>query len=106
MPTSGLVITAKNEADLPALLAALGSRVEIKRAEPIGARIPLVTETLSQAEDQRLWEWLWRLPGVAAVDVAFIYLDETTTRPTPAGPGGPSSTTNPVGNLRPAGTYS
>jgi hypothetical protein len=74
MPTSGLVISTSHVADLPAVWAALSERHEVTCGEPLGGRLPIVTETASKAEDQALWDWLWELPGVAAVDVAFIYL--------------------------------
>lgn len=74
MPTSGLVISTNPDADLQSLLAALGSRDGVAHGEPVQGRVPIVTDTASKAEDKTLWEWLWTLPGVASVDVAFIYL--------------------------------
>lgn len=74
MPTSGLVISTSPDADLQPLLAALGHRHGVACGEPIEGRLPIVTDTASKTEDKSLWEWLWTLPGVASVDVAFIYL--------------------------------
>lgn len=74
MPTSGLVISTNPDADLQPLLTALGHRDGVACGEPVQGRLPIVTDTASKAEDKSLWEWLWTLPGVASVDVAFIYL--------------------------------
>ncbi|MAT73519.1 MAG: hypothetical protein CMJ58_28895 [Planctomycetaceae bacterium] len=76
MPTSGLVITAKQPESLEAIIEFLATEPSIEAAPPVGVRVPLVVDTSDKTEDKRIWEWLHRLPGVAAVDVAFIYLGE------------------------------
>ncbi|MBX3435254.1 MAG: hypothetical protein KF847_18195 [Pirellulales bacterium] len=74
MPTSGLVLTAERPEDLMPILAALAAEPAVECATPRGVRVPLVLETPDKQTDQRLWDWLRRLPGVANVDVAFIHL--------------------------------
>lgn len=78
MPTSGLVLTAERPEGIRPILDALATEPAIETAPPVEGRLPLVVETPDKATDKRIWEWLHRLPGVAAVDVAFIYLGEST----------------------------
>ncbi len=77
MPTSGLVITANQVADVALVLTAIASDPHVEPGQPAGNRIPLVLDTPDKATDKRLWDWLGALPGVAHVDVAFIYLGES-----------------------------
>lgn len=74
MPTSGLVISTAHRVDPRPVFEALNGRDGITCGAPIEGRVPIVTETASKAEDKALWDWLWTLPGVASVDVAFIDL--------------------------------
>lgn len=78
MPTSGLVLTADRPEELGTILEALATEPAVEAGPPVGSRLPLVVDTPDKGADKRVWEWLHRLPGVAAVDVAFIYLGEST----------------------------
>ncbi|WP_442483236.1 hypothetical protein [Aeoliella sp. SH292] len=77
MPTSGLVVTAERPEALRLILEMLANEPAVEAAQPIGVRVPLVVETPDKATDKQVWEWLHQLPGVTAVDVAFIYLGES-----------------------------
>ncbi|WP_425398689.1 hypothetical protein [Aeoliella sp.] len=96
MPTSGLVISTSQDADLQPLLAALGTRDCITCGEALSGRLPIVTVTAGKSEDKALWDWLWSLPGVTSVDIAFIYLEDEVS-PTTADDGQPSHVGRAIG---------
>ena len=76
MPISGLSIVLSPDAQCAEQACeAIGREPRIEVGERQGARLAIVSETQSTDEDKQLWNWLWDLPGVAHVDVAFIHFE-------------------------------
>lgn len=77
MPISGLSIVLSPDAQhAEQARAAMGADPRLELGEQNGSRLAVVSETQSTEEDKQLWNWLWDLPGVAHVDVAFIHFDQ------------------------------
>lgn len=73
MPIAGLVLTftdAEPLRDAAFGLLAADARLTLGDLQP-GGRLPVVTDTLTLAEQADLWNELTRLPGVLLVDLAF-----------------------------------
>jgi hypothetical protein len=66
----GLVLALPPEGpEREQVLAALAARPELRLGAPQGHLLPFTTEA---ADPMELHRWLEALPGVAAVDVAFV----------------------------------
>lgn len=57
-------------------LAAIAARPDLRPGEPRGHLLPLTAET---DDPLALHRWLEALPGVLAVDVAFVEVDQPAT---------------------------
>lgn len=69
----GLVLSLPAAGPLrAAVAAALAARPDLRPGEPRGHLLPLTAET---ADPLALHRWLESLPGVLAVDVAFVEVD-------------------------------
>ncbi len=78
MPISGLIITLANRAEADALVRYLREREpRLEPGELQGERLPCVLETAHPKESEAVHEWLLQQPGVLAVDVVFVSLDES-----------------------------
>ncbi len=57
------------------------SLIEATSAIEVGSRhanrLPVVLETATPAESQKLTDWLIDLPGVTHVDVTYVHLEES-----------------------------
>lgn len=76
MPILGLVLQHAHPDDLSGILRFHPAVTQI--GAPLGVRLPVVAETSSPQEDERLLEQLWALPGVVAVDIAFVDFSDLT----------------------------
>ena len=77
MPISAIVITLRHTAhDRDAVLAELAREPGVELGEPIGQRVPAVTETPTLREGRRLVERLLELAGVAHVDVLSVNFED------------------------------
>lgn len=77
MPISGLVVTLTDDLALQeAALAAMRKDPALELGERRYNQVPLVIETVGDEEDRLIWEWLYKLPGVAMVVVAFVHFDD------------------------------
>lgn len=77
MPISGLIVTLTD--DLPqqeAALSAMRKHPALELGQPRYNQVPLVVESVDDEEDRLIWEWLYALPGVTMVVVAFIHFDD------------------------------
>ena len=76
MPVSGLVVSAADDAAADRIT----EQIARDRAFTLGKRIGRWLTVAVDAPDGRAAEerhqWLWRLPGVVKVDVAFVYTGE------------------------------
>ncbi len=77
MPVSGLVVFLNDEPQPRAeALAAIGRESRIQVGVLEANRLAIVLDTVSSAEDKQLWDWLYSLPGVAFVEVAFVGFEQ------------------------------
>lgn len=74
MIISSLIVTLA-ALDSPAA-DAIRSEPKLDIGNPIGRQLPLVVETETAEESQRMHDWLWSLPGVNSVDVVFVQFAE------------------------------
>jgi hypothetical protein len=77
MPISGLVVTLTEDlAQQEAALSAMRKHPAFELGERRHNQVPLVVETVGDEDDRLMWEWLYALPGVAMVVVAFVHFDD------------------------------
>jgi hypothetical protein len=77
----GLVLALPAAGPLRAsALAAIAARSDLRPGEPRGHLLPLTAET---DDPLALHRWLEALPGILAVDVAFVEVDQPAT-PSPS----------------------
>jgi nitrate reductase NapAB chaperone NapD len=75
MPISGLLITTEAPAD-DLLLNTLRQIPGVELGEPIGCKLPLVTEAPSLHAARQRTEQLSQLPGVTQVDVVCVDFED------------------------------
>jgi hypothetical protein len=85
---SGLVANLTADAALAlSALQAIRQHPALELGPQDGRRLPLVLETATPGESHQLSEWLYELPGVEHIDVAFVHWDdELATVPAPRPP--------------------
>lgn len=75
MPISGLLITTLTPAD-SALLSRLRQIPGVELGEPLGCKLPLVTEAPSLRAARQRTEELLQVPGVTSVDVVCVDFED------------------------------
>jgi len=82
MPVSGLVVSVADEGAADAVAAAVAGAGPFTLGERVGPRLAVAVEADDPGAAERWHDWLRALPGVAKVDVAFVYADpaEEATR--------------------------
>jgi nitrate reductase NapAB chaperone NapD len=77
MPICGLVVTLDSDhIRAENVVTALRDHPAVTVGEKQGLRLPIATDTASQAEDKQLWEWLKQLDGVRHIDVVYAHIGE------------------------------
>lgn len=77
MAISGLVVTLVNDSTGESALARLASDPRLTLGSRFGHRVAVVAETPGVGDDRALMDDLRDTPGIAAVDVTFVHLDES-----------------------------
>ena len=74
---SGLVVTLPSDEELAqAVMQSIQQQPVLEMGPRNVHRLPLVLETNCPTESQKITDWLFSLPGVEYVDVAFVHLDK------------------------------
>lgn len=76
MPISGLVLSLSADTHIQELVTELSTDPRLRVGDPVGHRLPLVSETADAEADRLLWDTLSARPEVLHIDVAFIHFDE------------------------------
>ncbi len=77
MPVSGLVVSlVPDPSQRRDALAKIAAHARIEVGQDDGHCVAIVTDTPSAQADKALWDWIYQIPGVIHLEVAFVGFDE------------------------------
>jgi hypothetical protein len=92
MPVAGLVLTLDPAPGaLQSAQEALSREPRVTLGSPVGAALPVATDTASVAEQDALWAWLQDVPGVHLVTLAWLDFSDVRDFVMPSRWGAPRS---------------